>query len=100
MHKEAKKWQTDVALCVGNRKPPKPLERYKLTLVRYSATEPDFDGICRGFKSVVDGLKLAGVIADDKISNSGSWNVAWVKTAPRQGRISVRVEEVSSVPQV
>ena len=99
IHQEAKKWQRDVALAVGNRKPPKPLERYQLTLVRYSSSEPDFDGICRGFKSVVDGLVICGVLANDKISNSGAWNVAWMKSSPRNGRISVRVEEVTSVPQ-
>ena len=93
LYDEAKKWQIDVALAVGSRKPIKPLEKYQLTLVRFSSVEPDFDGIVRGFKHVVDGLRLAGVISDDKISNSGQWNVAWMKSSPRNGRISVRVEE-------
>lgn len=92
-HREAKRWQADVANMVGQRKPAKPLERYTLTLVRFSAVEPDFDGIVRGFKSIVDGLVLSGVLANDRISNSGAWNVAWMKSSPRNGRISVRVEE-------
>lgn len=99
-HAEAKRWQSDVVNMVGARKPPKPLERYKLTLTRYSAKEPDFDGIVRGFKSVVDGLQVAGVIADDKISNSGPWNVSWQKASPNVGRISVRVDEVRDVREV
>lgn len=93
LHAEAKRWKRDVALAVGNRKPPMPLTRYTLTLVRFSSVEPDFDGATIGFKYVVDSLVDCGVLANDKISNSGQWNVAWVKSSPRNGRISVRVEE-------
>ena len=70
--------------------PPK-LERYQLELARHSSTEPDYDGLVGSFKLVVDGLRHANVIADDRLSNSGPWNVSWVKCAKNQGKIEVRV---------
>lgn len=92
-HKEAQYWQTYVAAKVGVFKPAKPLKRAKLTLIRFSSVEPDFDGLTRGFKSVVDGLIKAGVLENDKISNTGVWNCFWEKVGPKKGRIKVIVEE-------
>lgn len=93
--RERKVWQTHVAAAVlrGGR-PPKPLTRAHLVLTRFSATPPDFDGLVRGFKSVVDGLVVAGVLADDKLENTGNWDCRWVKAKPKQGKISVVVTEI------
>lgn len=92
-HSETMYWQTAVKLKVGILKPEKPLAKAKLTLIRYSSTEPDFDGLVRGFKAVVDGLVKAGVLENDRISNTGVWNCFWEKTGPKQGRIKIIVEE-------
>lgn len=70
-----------------------PLEHYKLQLIRYSSKEPDYDGLVGSFKLVVDGLRYSNVIADDKLSNSGPWDVSWVKCKPKEGLIEVRVYE-------
>jgi hypothetical protein len=89
---EAKRWVTTVQkACIG-KLPPEPLMFYRLTLIRLSSVEPDYDGLVRGFKSVVDGLRAAGVIADDRLTNSGPWHCHWVKTSPKCGRIFVRVD--------
>lgn len=91
---ERKKWQQLVAAKVPFfAKPARPLERAKLTLIRFSSVEPDFDGLVRGFKSIVDGLVIARVLANDRISNTGIWNCFWEKTSPKQGRVVVLVEE-------
>lgn len=91
---ERKKWQAYVAAQVlRNGRPPSPLRKAKLTLIRFSSVEPDFDGLVRGMKSVVDGLVISGVLENDKLSNTGPWNCHWEKAKPKCGRILVIVED-------
>lgn len=91
--KERKLWQQLVAMTVGARKPKEPLLKAGLILTRFSSVEPDYDGLVRGFKSVVDGLTVAGVLANDKLSNTGAWDCRWEKCKPKQGSIRVVVFE-------
>lgn len=95
-HAEAKHWKKEVAIAVACKQPPAPLERARLTLVRYSSVSPDPDGLVSGFKHVIDGLRDAGVIANDRWENIGMPNYLWEKCAPKAGRIMVIVEEVVS----
>ena len=74
--------------------PNGPLPRAKLTLIRYSSREPDFDGLVSSFKVVIDALRYNGVILDDKMSNVGVPSYSWVSVKPREGSIYVRVEGV------
>lgn len=90
-HAEATKWKKLVWAACISKKPPAPLETYRLTLTRYSSIMPDYDGLVRGFKHAVDGLKLAGVILDDRLSNSGPWDCRWEKAPQGQGRVAIRV---------
>lgn len=92
-HAEAMRWQTAVVSKVGIFKPLKPLKKAKLTLIRFSAVAPDYDGLVRGFKCVVDGLVRAGVLEDDKLENTGQWNCHWEKTSRAHGRILILVDE-------
>ena len=93
-YQEAQGWKRLVCTeCLIRPRPPAPLARYTLTLTRFSSVEPDFDGLVRGFKSVVDGLRQAGILADDKIRNSGVWNCSWQKCKKGEGKIRVRVDE-------
>lgn len=71
-----------------------PLTSAKLTLTRHSSKEPDFDGLVSSFKAVIDGLKEAGIIADDKMSIIGQPQYRWQKAKMKQGKISVAVEEI------
>ena len=92
--KERRYWQQYVVAKIPYyAKPLKPLKKVRLTLVRFSSVEPDFDGLVRGMKSIVDGLVLAGVLENDRLSNTGQWNCHWEKAAPKKGRIIVLVEE-------
>ncbi len=95
-HAQSVKWKQAVAVSVGKRRPIAPLKKATLTLTRHSSSAPDYDGLVRGFKYVVDGLRECGVLADDKMANTGPWNCFWILAPQRQGKISVRVEEVTS----
>lgn len=77
-------------------KPSAPLDRYRLILTRFSSSEPDYDGLVMSFKGIVDGLVQAKVLANDKLSNSGIWDVRWVKSKPKEGSIKVEVYAVPS----
>lgn len=91
---EQGRWKHAVRYKVLRRIPSKPLKKFNLILTRFSSNEPDYDGLVRGFKAIVDGLRAAGVIQDDKLSNTGAWDCRWEKTSPKQGKIRVRVEEL------
>src|SRR3954465_11770573 len=84
-HRHDSSWHRMVMLAVGARRPKSPLKLYSLTLIRYSSKEPDYDGLVLSFKTIIDGLRHAAVLEDDKLSNSGSWNVRWEKTNPKAG---------------
>lgn len=92
---EARKWKRAVIAHVDARNKPKtPLKKAKLTLTRYSSSEPDFDGLVSGFKHCVDGLIEAGVIENDKMSNVGIPTYQWERVARNSGHVRIKVEEL------
>lgn len=92
--REANLWKGLVAYAVRALRPPKPLKRAKLTLVRYSARCPDFDGLVSSFKWVLDGLVLARVIENDSMKVIGRTTYEWEPARPGRGKIRIRVEDV------
>ncbi len=86
-------WKAKVNASIAGKLPQEPLKRASLTLVRYSSIEPDFDGLVSSFKAILDALK-GRVIEDDRPSCIGSPICKWEKTAPKQGRVKVIVEEI------
>jgi hypothetical protein len=99
-HKEQKKWAGIVNFHVIQRGRPKaPLKRARLTLVRHSFVEPDYDGLVSSFKWLIDGLVKAGVIENDKSSNIGQPSYSWAKAKRGQGKIVVVVEEITEGEQ-
>ena len=94
--KTAKAWKELTALSVGRNKPKSPLMKARITLQRHSSSEPDFDGLVSTFKHVLDGLKLCGVIFDDKMSIIGQPAYFWHKCKKGQGKITVKIEELSN----
>ncbi|MEY5061664.1 MAG: hypothetical protein RIS45_1585 [Planctomycetota bacterium] len=98
-HAERQAWKSHVTgavLAKLGRFPSKPLERARVTLTRCSSQEPDADNLASSFKFVLDGLKLAGVIEDDKPSCIGTPEFRWEKTGPKVGCVRIRVEEVAT----
>jgi hypothetical protein len=85
---------------VSKNPPPHPLDRYKLTLIRCSSVEPDYDGLVGSFKVVVDSMQVkisknvhgAGLTTGDSFNNTGAWNCSWMKAKQGQGSIIVKVE--------
>ena len=94
-HKESQKWKELVALSVGRNKPPHPLKKAKLKLIRYSSVSPDPDGLVSGFKHIIDGLVSCGVLYNDKMENIGMPHYDWQRTSPKKGKVSIEVEEVN-----
>src|SRR4051812_26626759 len=94
VQRDAKLWKSAVALIVGAKRPPAPLQKARLTLTRHSSVSPDPDGLVSGFKRVIDGLVESGVLANDRYENIGMPDYRWVKAKVRQGKIEVRVDEV------
>lgn len=94
LQQEANQWKQTLLLYLANRKPVQPLERAKLTLIRGSSTEPDYDGLVSGFKHVIDGLVQAGILVNDKRENIGVPEYGWIYVSPKKGFIKVSVEEI------
>jgi Holliday junction resolvase RusA-like endonuclease len=91
---ERKKWRSLVEQATLGKRPSKPLDTARITLTRLSSNEPDYDNLAASFKSVVDGLRDAGIIVDDKKKNIGACIYLWEKTSPKNGKIRVLVEEI------
>lgn len=90
--KENKAWGLAVSLAVGNSKPITPLQLARLTLTRVSTTEPDYDNNVSSFKCIVDGLRYAKVLADDKKKNIGESRYQWEKCKKNQCCVRILVE--------
>lgn len=88
-------WRKKGALsCMAQKRPANPLTKAKLTCTRFSTRELDYDNLVSSFKPIIDGLKDAGVIVDDKSGVLVKREYLWARAAPKQGRVSVLVEEV------
>lgn len=101
-HRENTKWKVLVISSIASlrlneqERAALPLKRASLCLTRYSSNEPDFDGLVSSFKHVIDGLKEAGVIVDDKMSVIGQPKYFWLYAKPKQGKIKVRIEKAAA----
>ncbi len=91
--KHRDEWAQKVHGSIAGKLPEEPLKRARIELTRFSSIEPDFDGLVSSFKAILDALR-GRVILDDRPSCIGSPLCKWEKTAPKQGRIKVIVEEV------
>lgn len=97
IQKERAKWKRLVCHAVLNERKDsainfKTLTKAKVTITRFSARAPDYDGLVSAGKAILDGLVEAKVIVDDNVSVIGAPIYLWAKAKPKQGRIRVRVE--------
>ena len=93
-HRLDAEWKATVGLYLSNKRPPKPLEKAKLTLTRCSSVEPDYDGLVSSFKPVIDALVEAKVLQNDRVENIGHPQYMWEKAPARKGSIKVKIEEL------
>ena len=89
-----KQWRRLASLAVGHRAPPRPLANAKLTLIRCSTRPMDWDNAAASLKPLVDGLRDAGVIADDGPDVIGQPVMLWEKAKRGEGKVRIIVEEV------
>ena len=95
IHGKKKRWLSesrDTAEREGP--PPEPLKKAKVVLTRFSSVQPDFENLTYSFKAVLDGLKAAGVIADDSPKYIGYPTYQWTRIKGNEGKIRVEVYEV------
>jgi Holliday junction resolvase RusA-like endonuclease len=92
--RQTKVWKQKVFTACWHKRPPKPLERARITFTRVSSVEPDFDNLAASFKAVLDGLRQAQVIVDDKRANVGRPEYLWRKCKPKDGHVIVEVTSV------
>jgi Holliday junction resolvase RusA-like endonuclease len=93
--RETQKWKSKVHLACMGRLPPEPLSKAKLTLTRFSSVRPDYDNRVISLKPVIDGLVQALVLHDDNEDVIGVPEYLWEKCSPKEGRIRVRVEQIT-----
>lgn len=84
-------WYARVYFAVKHQRPPFPCHTARVKIVRFSSTEPDFDGLVSAGKPLLDGLVRAGVLEDDRTSVIGQPTYLWEQAAPKQGRVLVSV---------
>jgi len=90
---EADRWKRMVGL-VATPKPPTPLKHAKLTLTRCSSSSPDSDGLVSGFKHIIDGLVLCGVLENDRFENIGMPTYIWRRVPMKKGKMLITVEAI------
>lgn len=91
--RESKKWHRLMIETTHALKPPKPLNKARLTLTRCSARCPDSDGLVSSFKYVIDGLIEAKVLNGDSYEHIKMPEYRWEKAPPKKGKIKISVEE-------
>jgi Holliday junction resolvase RusA-like endonuclease len=89
-----REWRNRAKLRCFMQRPMTPLTSVKIVCTRFSSVEPDRDNLARSFKSVIDGLKDAGIIKDDKPSIVKEFVPLWQKAPKKNGRVVIVVEEI------
>lgn len=99
IHRERKLWKGLVADAALNAKDCAartswPLSKAKVTITRFSATQPDYDGLVSAGKAILDGLVEAQVLIGDSPSVIGYPTYHWQHAPRLKGKISIRVEAI------
>lgn len=85
-----------IAFATTKKRPSSPLKKAYLVCTRFSSVCPDYDGLVSTFKHVIDGLVEAGILEDDSMDHIGMPEFHWKKAKPKEGHITVVVEEFTS----
>ncbi len=73
--KENDSWDRMIYFKTLKSKPPTPLVKAKIKLIRHSHRTLDYDGLVGSMKPVVDALVDCGVLIDDSWKVLGKWDV-------------------------
>lgn len=96
----AKKWKRAVWRQCWHLRPPKPLAKAHVTLLRASAGRMDADNARSSLKAIMDGLVEAGIIVDDNPDVVGEPTLVPVKCARGCGHVVVTVREINQTQGV
>lgn len=88
---ERKKWKAKVARELAGMAPTRPFTKIRVTFIRLSSVEPDYDGLVHGFKPVRDALVKFGFVVDDKNKNLEAV-YSWEKADQGKGHIRIEME--------
>jgi Holliday junction resolvase RusA-like endonuclease len=95
-YKHKKTWAKLVRIAIGAKLPRAPLKVASAEFTRYSSVEPDFDNNVSSWKAVIDAIVRAGVLENDRPSNLPNAKFNWQYAKRGQGRIHVKIMEVSA----
>jgi Holliday junction resolvase RusA-like endonuclease len=93
-HARVKLWKARVFKATWHLRPSVPLKKARLKLTRFSSGQCDYDNLVHSFKCVIDGLREAGILSDDKLINIGVPTYGQEKTNPRGGKIVIEIESL------
>jgi len=79
------------AVIKRHLRPPRPLKKAFLFMLRESSSAPDFDGLVGSFKGVIDSLRYLGVIENDRFENIGFPRYGHRRAPAKRGKIQVVV---------
>lgn len=97
--REGKGWDILVELHCSRKKPPEPLKRASITIVRHSYRMLDYDGLVGSLKPVVDAFVSVGVLQDDAWNVLGRWNVDQKFRPKKEGPLlEVLIQELPDLP--
>lgn len=94
---ERRRWRNRAAAAAHPLRPDEPFKKCSLECVRFSARCMDFDNLVASFKSIVDGLKDAGVIVDDNPGVIVTREYRHEKSLLKDQRVLVRVTEIEGI---
>jgi len=83
------------AVLASRARPAAPWSRARVTITRCSSSEPDSDNLYAGAKFLLDGLKAARVIEDDKPSVIGMPDCRWERAPRGAGCVRIHVEPMA-----
>lgn len=97
-HQIRRAWDSLLHHSSMNRRPPRALERYHVSVKRYAARDLDFDNLVSSFKDVIDAMVTVGILAGDEYKRTGPWTVAQEKVKGKEARIHVSITELPVLP--
>lgn len=91
-----KRWDLLIWGMTQGRRPEKPLQKARISIVRHFWRTLDYDGLVGSMKPVIDALVSAGVLVDDNWNVTGPWIVDQQFRSKKEGPLLVvTVEEVA-----
>jgi hypothetical protein len=82
----------DIQLLTAGRRPAKPLESFRVSIVRYAVKEMDWDNLVASLKPAIDALHRFQIIKNDSWKYIKGIDIEQVKSKEER-KLVIRVEE-------